>query len=131
MLSFYFFIGCLSLSGRLRALGINHPKEKSKKPNSRGFLRQYREKILFPSVCGSRRGLSGSWFRWKDFIGGQIWYLKYRHMGEIVYDNVVPFDRTQWLVVLGVMTQGRVRDNFKWFLKRVEGKIILEKPFKR
>ena len=57
---------------------------------------------------------------------------QYRHMWEIVYDNVVPFDRIQsFMTRLGVMTQGRVRDNFKWFLRRVNGKIILEKLFKR
>ena len=39
-------------------------------------------------------GLSG-FFSDPDFVETILLEDKYRHMGEIVYDNVVPFDRTQ------------------------------------
>ena len=106
-----FFIGCLSLSGRLhiRALGINHPKEKSKNRIQEAFWTIQR-------ILPDRQNFHP--------VGAEGFYTvririslergQYRHMWEIVYDNVVPFDRIQsFMTRLGVMTQGRVRDNFK------------------
>jgi len=94
MLSFYFFIGCLSLSGRLRALGINHPKEKKQKTEFKRLFETIQRKSYFRPYVVAEGGLSG-FFSDPDFVGRISMEDKYRHMGEIVYDNVVPFDRTQ------------------------------------